>query len=137
MKKLIALLTICISISGFAQKSKPDYSKLPSLNMVSAYIKGTDLQNNIWQDSIAKVSTLSLRGTDSENFEIIYYKFKTNYKNSLTTDEFYQGNFPDTMIQFFKDLEKNCRVSFENIVVKHKENGKMFKIGTLSVLIKI
>ena len=136
MKKLLALLAICFSLSGFAQKNKPDYSKLTTLDIVKVSIKGLDLQNTIWQDSIVKLKELKLTGVDAENFKIIHYTFKTNYKKSLTSDEFYSEIIPQSMTTFFKDLESNCKVSFEEIVVKHKENGKEFKIMPLYVFIK-
>ncbi len=136
MKKIIAILFLCISTIGFAQKNKTDYSELTTLDIVKLSIKGLDLQNTIWQDSIVKLKELKLIGVDSENFKIIHYTFKTNYKKSLSTDEFYSEVIPETMTTFFKDLENNCKVSFEEIVVKHKENGKEFKIMPLYVFIK-
>lgn len=137
MKKLIFFaLLFCVAV-GFAQNTKPDFSKLTTLNFVKVRIDGMDLQNNIWQDSIVKIKELKLIGTDAENFKIVYYHFKTNYKKSLTKDEFYSEKVPQPMIDFFNDLEKNCRISFEEIVVEHIENKKQFKIMPLTVLIKI
>lgn len=136
MKKIIFLAFVfsigCIT----AQNNKPDYSKLQTLDIIKISVVGLDLQNTILQDSIVKLKELKLRGIDAENFVIVYYHFKTNYKKSLTTDEFYDGKIPATMTTFFKDLENNCKVSFEDIVIKHVENGKMFKIFPLNLIIK-
>lgn len=136
MKKLAVLLLMFCSGFVLAQKNKPDYAKLPTLDIVKLSIKGIDLQNNIWQDSIVKLKALQLAGTDAENFKIVYYHFKTNYKKSLTVDEFYNEQIPEAMTAFFKDLEKNCKISFEDIVIKHAENGKLFKISPLTIIIK-
>jgi hypothetical protein len=135
MKKL-TLFLLFFSLIGISQNTKPDFANLPTLNFIRLTIKGADLQNQIWQDSLVKIKELKLTGTDAENFTIIYYHFKTNYKKSLTVDEFFDGQIPDIMNTFFKDLEKNCKISFEDIVIKNKENGKMFKISPLALLIK-
>lgn len=137
MKKIILALTLLGSFIGYSQSKTTDYSKLPTLNIIKISIKGVNLQNTIEQDSIVKTKELKLIGTDAENFNIVYYHFKTNYKKSLTKDEFYNDQIPETMTQFFKDLEKNCKISFEEIVIKHKENGKLFKISPLSFIIKV
>lgn len=137
MKKPILFALLLVAAFGFAQNSKPDFSKLATLNFVKVHIDGMDLQNTIWQDSLVKIKELKLKGTDAENFKIVYFHFKTNYKKSLTKDEFYSGKVPQSMIDFFNDLEKNCRISFEEIVVEHIENKKQFKIMPLTVLIKI
>lgn len=136
MKQLVLAFLLLIAVSTNAQTQKPDYSTLTTINMVRLSLKGLDLQNTIWQDSIVKLKELKLIGTDAENFEIVYYHFKTNYKKSLTIDEFYNNQIPVPMNSFFKDLEKNCRISFEDIVVKQTETGKLFKILPLTVIIK-
>lgn len=137
MKKLFILSFLFCSLLGFSQNAKADYSKLPIVNIVRVNIEGVDLQNKIWQDSIVKLTELKLAGIDSENFEIVFYRFKTNYKKSLSVDEFTDAQIPPAMTQFFKDLEKNCKISFEDVVVKQKENGKLFKIFPLTIIIKV
>jgi hypothetical protein len=136
MKKYICFAILLVTFLTNAQNSKPDFSKLTTLDMVKVSVHGVDLQNNIWQDSLVKLKELKLRGTDADNFIIVYFKFKTNYKKTLSVDEFYNEKIPVPMTQFFTDLESNCKVSFEDIVIKHKENGKLFKISPLSFIIK-
>lgn len=136
MKAKLFSLFILIAFAVNAQKGKVDYTKLPTNDAIKISMKGADIQNNIWQDSIVKNTELKLLGTESANYEIIHYNFKTNYKKTLTEDEFHEAKLPDSMIQFFKDLESNCKVSYENVVIKHKQNGKMYRVSNLSLLIK-
>lgn len=136
MKAKLFYILFLFAFAMHAQKGKPDYSKLPTNDAIKISLKGADLQNQIWQDSIVKNTELKLIGADAQNYSIVYYHFKTNYKKTLSEDEFYEGKIPESMLQFFRDLESNCKISFENAVIKHKENGKMFRISPLSLLIK-
>ncbi len=137
MKKITTTLFLFFSILLFAQNEKHDYSKLKILDDVKLSIEGVDLLGNTTQKNLEALKELKLTGLDAENFKIIYYHFKTNYKHSLTKDEFTDGIITEAMTKFFHDLESNCKVTFEEIVIKQTETGKLFKITPLTLVIKV
>lgn len=137
MKKIISILLLFFCSSLFSQNEKQDYSKLKILDDVKLSVEGVDLLGNTTQKNMEALKELKLTGLDAENFKIIYYHFKTNYKHSLTKDEFTDGIITEAMTKFFHDLESNCKVTFEEIVIKQTETGKLFKITPLTLVIKV
>ena len=58
MKAKLFYILFLFAFAMHAQKGKPDYSKLPTNDAIKISLKGADLQNQIWQDSIVKNTEL-------------------------------------------------------------------------------
>ena len=80
---------------------------------------------------------MDLKGDDASKYKIMYYRFKTNYQHNISQDEFFDNAITEGMTRFFTDLEKNCKLIYEDIVVQNTETGKSFKILPLSVIVKV
>ncbi len=64
--------------------------------------------------------------------------FKTTYEHTFSKDDlFYDNVITEAMTRFFTDLEKNCKLIFDDVVVTNTETGKSFKIAPLNVVVKI
>ena len=124
--------SICVS-----QSPKPDLAALPSTEEVSLTLKGLTLENKISQKQLLDLKQLDLKGDNAAKYKITYYHFKTTYKRTTSVDEYYDNSIPPAMTQFFTDLENNCKIMYEDIVVKNIESGKQFKLAPVSVIVKL
>jgi hypothetical protein len=138
MKKIVLSLLVLISTICLAQTPKPDLAALTMNDNVKLTIKGLNLENKISQDKLVEVKQLDLKGDEAAKYKIAYYHFKTTYKRSISqNDEFYNNEITPTQTQFFTDLETNCRLMFEDVVIQELETGKQYKIAPLTVVVKV
>ncbi len=137
MKNLIFSCLLLASSICVSQSPKPDLASLPSTDEVSLTLKGLSLENKISQKQLMDLKQLDLKGDNAAKFKIIYYHFKTTYKRTTSVDEFYDNLITPAMTQFFADLENNCKIMYEDIVVKNIETGKQFKLAPLFVIVKL
>lgn len=137
MKSLILSLfvfasTICLS------QTKPDLANLPTTDEVALTLKGLSIENKISRDQLITLKQIDLKGDNSSKYKLVYYHFKTTYEHTFSKDDlFYDNVITETMIRFFTDLEKNCKLIFDDVVVTNTETGKSFKIAPLNVVVKI
>lgn len=137
MKNLILSLFIFAGIACFAQGPKPDLANLKSTDEVKLTITGLTIENTIPQDKIIATKLWELKGDNAAKYKIAYYQLKTNYNHTFSkNDEFYNNEVTPVMTQFFTDLEKNCKLTFEDVVVQNIETGAQYKIAPLTVVIK-
>jgi hypothetical protein len=137
MKKLLLSFFVLFNVFCFAQGSKPDLANLKSRDDISLDIKGLSLENTISQEKIVTLKEWGLKGENATKFKIAYYQLKTNYNHTFSkNDEFFSNEVTPVMTQFFTDLEKNCKLMFEDVVIREIETGKQFKIAPLTVIIK-
>ncbi len=129
---LLFTASICVS-----QSPKPDLAALPTTEEVSLTLKGLTLENKISQKELIDLKQLDLKGDNAAKYKITYYHFKTSYKRTTSADEFYDNLITPVMTQFFTDLENNCKIMYEDIVVKNVETGKQFKLAPLFVIVKL
>ncbi len=138
MKNLILSLlflstTICVS-----QNAKPDLANLTTTEEVSLHLKGLTVEKTITQEELIPLKQVELKGENAAKYKLVYYHFKTTYLHTFSqNDEFFDNNFTEAQTRFFTDLEKNCKLTFDNVVVQNTETGKQFKIATLSVVVKV
>ena len=137
MKKLILILLVFATSICISQNVKPDLTNLPSTDEVSLTLKGLSLESKISQEQLIAVKQLDLKGEKADKYKIIYYHFKTTYKRTISVDEFYDNLILPTMTQFFADLETNCKLIYEDIVVQNTETGKSYKLAPLTVIVKV
>ena len=142
MKKLILSLlvfatSICISQNEKPANVKPDLASLPTTDEVNLTLKGLNLESVISQEQLTAVKQLDLKGENAAKYKITYYHFKTTYKRTSSIDEFYDNLILPTMTQFFADLETNCKLIYEDVVVQNTETGKSFKLAPLTVIVKV
>lgn len=142
MKNLILSLLIFASTAYMAQAPKqdnvkPDLTSLTLLEDVTLSLKGLTVESSITQEQLIPLKQLELKGENASNYKIIYYRFKTNYKHTFSQDEFFDNVINEAMTLFFTDLEKNCKLTYEDVVVKHTETGKSYKLAPLSVIVKV
>jgi hypothetical protein len=137
MKNLVLSFLFLIATISVAQNKKPDLASLTSVDDITLDIKGMTLEGKITQDQLMAIKTLDLKGENASKYKIVYYRFKTNYQHTLSQDEFYDNLITETMTRFFTDLDKNCKLTFEDIVIQNTETGKQFKISPLSVIVKV
>ncbi len=142
MKKLILTFlvfatSICISQNAKSVNVKPDLANLPTTDEVSLTLKGLSLESKITQEQLTAVKQLDLKGDNAAKYKITYYHFKTTYKRTSSVDEFYDNLILPNMTQFFADLETNCKLMYEDIVVQNTETGKSYKLAPLTVIVKV
>jgi hypothetical protein len=137
MKKLIIALFLFAGTICFAQGPKPDLANLKMVDDISLDIKGLSLENTISQEKMTGIKQWDLKGENASKYKIAYYHLKTSYNHSFSkNDEFYNNEVTPVMTQFFTDLEKNCKLIFEDVVIQHIENGQQYEIAPLTVIIK-
>ena len=137
MKKLILSLYIFTSAVCFAQGPKPDLANVKTTDGISLDIKGLSLESTISQEQMLTIKEWGLKGESASKYKIAYYQLRTNYDHTFSkNDEFYTNEVTPAMTQFFTDLDKNCKLMFENIVIQHLETGGQYKIAPLTVIIK-
>ena len=137
MKSLILSFLIIIAGTSAGQNKKPDVANLPFTDEVTLNLKSLTLEGKITQEQLMAVKTLDLKGENAAKYKIIYYKFKTTYHHTISQDEFFDNAISETMSRFFTDLDKNCKLMYEDIVVQNTETGKQFKIAPLNVVVKV
>lgn len=137
MKNLILSCLLFTASVCVSQSPKPDLAALPSTEEVSLTLKGLTLENKISQKQLLDLKQLDLKGDNAAKYKITYYHFKTTYKRTTSVDEYYDNSIPPAMTQFFTDLENNCKIMYEDIVVKNIESGKQFKLAPVSVIVKL
>jgi hypothetical protein len=138
MKKLFFTLLVFATAFCFAQGPKPDITKLPTTDEVNLTINGLTLENTISQEKIIAAKTWDLKGDHAAKYKIAYYQFKTSYDHTFSNnDEFFNNEVTPVMTQFFTDLEKNCKIMFDDVVVQNIETGKQYKIAPLTVVVKM
>ena len=137
MKKSLLFFFVLVTAFCFAQGPKPDLASLKSTDEISLDIKGLSLENTIPQEKMLTLKEWSLKGENAGKYKIAYYQLRTNYNHTFSkNDEFFTNEVTQAMTQFFTDLEKNCKLMFEDVVVQHLETGKQYKIAPLTVIIK-
>lgn len=137
MKNLIFTLLFFAASICVSQSPKPDLAKLPSTDEVTLTLKGLSLENKMSQEQLIALKQLDLKGDNAAKYKIVYYHFKTTYKRTSSVDEFYDNLITPVMTQFFTDLETNCKIMYEDIVVQNIETGKQFKIASQFVVVKV
>ena len=100
-------------------------------------MKGLTLEGKITQQQLIAIKSLGLKGEHADKYKIVYYHFKTNYQHTISQDEFFDNTISETMTRFFTDLDKNCKLIYEDIVVQNTETGKQYKIAPLTVVVKV
>jgi hypothetical protein len=135
---ILSFLFLTASICfGQAGAPKPDLANLPMTDEVTLHLKGLTLEGKMTQDQLIALKTLDLKGENATKYKIVYYKFKTTYQHTISQDEFYDNTINETMTRFFTDLDKNCKLMYEDIVVQNIETGKQFRIAPRSVIVKV
>lgn len=137
MKNLILSFFLLAAAVSFGQSPKPDLAALTSTDDVSLDMKGLSLEGKITQQQLIAIKTLGLKGEHADKYKIVYYRFKTNYQHTISQDEFFDNTISETMTRFFTDLDKNCKLIYEDIVVQNIETGKQYKIAPLTVVVKV
>ncbi len=138
MKKLILSFLLLTAGICFGQGApKPDLASLPITEEVTLNLKGLTLEGKMTQDQLIAVKTLDLKGDNAAKYKIVYYKFKTTYQHTISQDEYYDNTINETMTRFFTDLDKNCKLMYEDVVVQNTETGKQYKIAPLNVVVKV
>lgn len=132
MKKLIAFILVFVAIQLSAQKQT-----VVADHEVSAILHGLSLEKTIAQDSIVKLNGLLLEGDSASKYKIVSYVFFVNYDKRMTDDAFKGSDFTPDMKAFFSTIEKNCHISFKDIVVEHKTTGESYTIDPLNVTVQI
>ncbi len=138
MKNLILSFLLLISAVCVSQNVKPDLANLPTTDEVALTLKGLSLENKISQDEMIALKQIDLKGDNAAKYKLVYYHFKTSYEHTFSKDDlFYNNVITETMTRFFTDLEKNCRLIFDDVVVENTETGKQYKITPLTVIVKV
>jgi hypothetical protein len=137
MKNILLSFLFLLATISVAQNKKPDLASLTSNDDVTLDIKGLTLEGKITQEQLTGIKTLDLKGDNATKFRIIYYRFKTNYHHTISQDEFYDNLISETMTRFFTDLDKNCKLSYEDIVIQNTETGEQFKIAPRTIIVKV
>lgn len=138
MKNLIlAFLFLNASLTFGQGAPKPDLATLSSMDEISLDMKGLTLEGKITQEQLIAIKSLGLKGDHSDKYKIAYYRFKTNYNHTFSQDEFFDGLVSEAMTRFFTDLDKNCKLMYEDVVIQNTETGKQFKIAPLTVIVKV
>lgn len=141
MKNLILSIlffatTVCIAQAPL--KTKPDLASLTTTEDVSLTLKGLTVEKTITQEELIPLKNIELKGENAAKYKLVYYQFKTNYMHTFSEkDDFFDNNISEAQTRFFTDLEKNCKLTFDDIVVQHIETGKQFKVASLSVIVKV
>lgn len=138
MKKLIlSFLIIAVNICT-AQNVKPDLTNLSTIEDVNLHLKGLTVEKTITQEELVPMKQIELKGENAAKYKLVYYHFKTSYMHTFSqNDEFFDNNITEVMTRFFTDLEKNCKLTFDDVVVQNTETGKQYKIPSLSVVVKV
>lgn len=130
---LIIAANICLS-----QNVKPDLTALSTIENVNLHLKGLTVEKTITQEELIPIKQIELKGENAAKYKLVYYHFKTSYMHTFSqNDEFYDNSVTETMTRFFTDLEKNCKLTFDDVVVQETETGKQYKIPSLSVIVKV
>ena len=138
MKNLILSFLILVSSVALSQNTKPDLANLPTTDEVALTLKGLTIENTILQAQLIPLKQIDLKGENAAKYKLVYYHFKTTYIHTFSKDDlFYDNMIPEAMTQFFTDLEKNCKLIFDDVVVKNTETGKSYKIAPLNVIVKV
>ena len=138
MKNLILSFLILVSSVVLSQNTKPDLANLPTTDEVALTLKGLTIENTILQQQLIPLKQIDLKGDNAAKYKLVYYHFKTTYVHTFSKDDlFYDNMIPEAMTQFFTDLEKNCKLIFDDVVVTNTETGKSYKIAPLNVVVKI
>lgn len=140
MKNLILSFLFLTASVCFGQTGapKPDLANLPSTDEVVLTLKGLTLENKITQEQLIPLKQIDLKGENAAKYKLTYYHFKTTYEHSFSKDDlFYDNVITETMTRFFTDLEKNCKLIFDDVVVTNTETGKQYKIAPLNVVVKV
>ncbi len=142
MKNLILFVlflaaTVCVAQAPKKTNVKPDLTSLTQIDNISLDLKGLSVEDKIDQEQLIKLKQLDLKGDDAAKYKITYYHFKTNYQHTISQDEFFDNAITEGMTRFFTDLEKNCKLIYEDIVVQNTESGKSFKLAPLAVIVKV
>lgn len=138
MKNLLLSFLILISNVALSQNKKPDLANLPSTDEVALTLKGLTIENTILQAQLIPLKQIDLKGDNAAKYKLAYYHFKTTYVHTFSKDDlFYDNVVPEAMTQFFTDLEKNCKLIFDDVVVTNTETGKSYKIAPLNVVVKV
>ena len=138
MKNLILSFLLVIANICPAQNVKPDLANLSSIEDVNIHLKGLTVEKTITQEELIPIKQIELRGEHAAKYKLVYYHFKTSYMHTFSqNDEFYDNAVTETMTRFFTDLEKNCKLTFDDVVVQETESGKKYKIPSLSVVVKV
>lgn len=138
MKNLILSFLILVSSVALSQNTKPDLANLPTTDDVALTLKGLSIENKITQQQLIPLKQIDLKGENAAKYKLVYYHFKTTYEHTFSKDDlFYDNTITETMTRFFTDLEKNCKLIFDDVVVANIETGKQFKIAPLNVVVKV
>lgn len=139
MKNLIlSFLFFATSICVSQNNVKPDLANLPTTDEVALTLKGLSLEKTISQEELIPLKEIDLKGENASKYKLTYYHFKTTYKHTFSKDDlFYDNVITEAMTRFFTDLEKNCKLIFDDVVVTNTETGKSYKIAPLNVIVKV
>jgi hypothetical protein len=130
MKKIFFLGLIFVA-TKFNSQTKEPAKELPTTTEVSASLKYMSLQDVISQDSLMHLNQIDLKGDNASKFSIVSYVFSVNYQRVITDDELTGNKFSPAMKTFFENLDENCRITFRDMIVKNKDDGKQYKIDAL------
>lgn len=138
MKNLILSFLILVSSVALSQNKKPDLASLPTTDDVALTLKGLSIENVISQTQMISLKQIDLKGDNAAKYKLVYYHFKTTYEHTFSKDDlFYDNVITEAMTRFFTDLEKNCKLIFDDVVVTNTETGKSYKIAPLNVVVKV
>ncbi|MBP7807711.1 MAG: hypothetical protein KA163_00325 [Bacteroidia bacterium] len=138
MKHLILCFLILVSSVALSQNTKPDLANLPTTDEVALTLKGLTIENTILQQQLIPLKQIDLKGENASKYKLVYYHFKTTYVHTFSKDDlFYDNVITEAMTRFFTDLEKNCKLIFDEVVVTNTETGKSYKIAPLNVVVKV
>lgn len=140
MKNLILSFLMLTASFCFGQTGAPapDLANLPTTDEVALTLKGLSLENKISQEQLIPLKQIDLKGENASKYKLSYYHFKTTYQHTFSKDDlFYDNVITESMTRFFTDLEKNCKLIFDDVVVTNTETGKQYKIAPLNVVVKV
>ena len=138
MKNLILSFLFFAASVCISQNVKPDLANLPTTDEVALTLKGLTIENKISQEQLIPLKQIDLKGDNAAKYKLVYYHFKTTYEHTFSKDDlFYDNLITEAMTRFFTDLEKNCKLIFDDVVVQNTETGKSFKIAPLNVIVKV
>lgn len=138
MKNLILSFLLVAANICAAQNVKPDLANLSTIENVNLHLKGLTVEKTITQEELVPMKQIELKGENAAKYKLVYYHFKTSYMHTFSqNDEFFDNNITEAMTRFFTDLEKNCKLTFDDVVVQETVTGKQYKIPSLSVIVKV
>jgi hypothetical protein len=127
MKKLFVLLTLFLTTTLVAQDD------MKPINNVTITIAGLGENNVIGKSKLEKLEKLELAGAEAKKYKIVSYTFNYIGEKGITRAGMERDEISKEMTEFFQIIEKDCRISFSEVLVRNTETTQLYKIASLVV----